>query len=189
MKLRRFKRYHANYWPTVKWLLILMVITFAFFRGYKVSVDNLSYQVGKETQAHIEDLRQERDYLKEEVNKLNEQNNELKKQVSLPQEVKVASYIKHKFGNSANQALAVFRCESGLRPTARGYNSPGLGSDWGVAQINDKFHKVRFEKMFGVPFEEGITNYRLNIDYAKYLYDHNGWQSWSASARCHGMMG
>lgn len=92
----------------------------------------------------------------------------------------VRFYIKKYFGDVAPTAEKVFTCESGLNPQAAGANS-GLhaGSvDRGVAQVNDKFHKARFEKMYGIPFEIGAHDIDMNLKYAKFLYDNSGWNPW-----------
>jgi hypothetical protein len=94
----------------------------------------------------------------------------------------VRFYIRKHFPqNEWARAEQVFTCESGLNPQSAGTNQVGAhkGSiDRGVAQVNDKFHKARFEKMYGIPFEVGAHDIELNLRYARYLYDHSGWGPW-----------
>ena len=116
--------------------------------------------------------------LQNENYKIKQENAEFKRRSQLPLREKVISEIRSVFQGHASEAQEIFACESNLDPTRVHVNNVGFGSDHGVAQINDKWHKSRFEKMFGVKFEEGIYNFKLNIAYAKYLYDHSGFAPW-----------
>lgn len=123
------------------------------------------------------------------VNQLASENQNLEEKLSgstqnaAPETTKavVRYYLNKYFGDQAATAEKVFTCESGLRPNAVHVNNPGLGTDNGVAQLNDRWHKARFEKMYNVPFEVGAYDVSLNIQYAKSLYDHSGWGAWVCS--------
>jgi hypothetical protein len=85
--------------------------------------------------------------------------------VRLPDEVE--EFVRAVFGKEADNALKVFRCESGLR--AQAYNKNTNGSiDVGVAQINS---------VHGVP-KRYLENYKINILVAKQIYDASGWNPW-----------
>lgn len=77
---------------------------------------------------------------------------------------------------TVQQALRVFRCESGLRPAAVNDKNTNKTSDLGVAQINS-VHKVpaRF-----------LKNPKVNIAVARQLYDEQGWTPWNSSKHCWG---
>ena len=92
----------------------------------------------------------------------------------------VVKLIDQVFGPEAEKAKKVFNCESGYNPFNYHINKDG-SLDGGVAQVNNRWHKERFEKMFGVPFEIGVYVPELNVQYAKYLWDHSGPNPWVCS--------
>jgi hypothetical protein len=77
----------------------------------------------------------------------------------------------------------VARCESTFRHTnpdtgavTRGYVNP---ADVGVMQINEYYHGETAERM-GLE----LTDLNDNLAYARYLYEREGTQPWSASRAC-----
>jgi hypothetical protein len=76
--------------------------------------------------------------------------------------------IRHVFGKDAEDALKVFKCESGLKPSA--FNGVNTNGSWdaGVAQINS-VHGIN--KKF-------LLNSQINIRVAKVLFDEQGWTPW-----------
>ncbi len=87
------------------------------------------------------------------------------------------------FGTSSPM-VDVARCES----TFRQFNSDGdilrgivNSKDVGVFQINEKFHLEKSKEM-------GYDIYSIdgNIQYARYLYDHQGLKPWKWSKDCWG---
>ena len=92
----------------------------------------------------------------------------------------VISLIDRVFGSEAEKAKSVSKCESGFSPFNKHVNKDG-SVDGGVFQINNKWHKARFENMFGVPFEIGVYVPELNVQYAKFLWDHSGPNPWVCS--------
>lgn len=93
-------------------------------------------------------------------------------------------------GQFPRSAQPVARCivkrESGGDPRAI---SPT--HDYGLFQINRKAHKRNFEARYGVAFEKGALDPRLNGKYARYLYDYyrshggTGWEPWAGGRyRC-----
>lgn len=78
--------------------------------------------------------------------------------------------------------VAVARCESGFRQyekDGRVLKSHYGTDDWGVFQINKKYHLADARKMgMDVDTLEG------NIAYAKYLYKKNGLRDWKWSRKC-----
>ena len=142
---------------------------------------------GDMAEAQINTLTQNIIVQSEVVTKLANENITLKEKLDFSSSLQTTSavkdltrfYLKKYFGDKALLAEKVFTCESGLNPQAIHINKPGLGGDYGIAQINDKWHKARFEQMFGVKFEVGIHDYDLNIRYAKFLYDNSqGFSPW-----------
>lgn len=91
----------------------------------------------------------------------------------------VEFYINKYFGKDATRAEKVFTCESGLNPERTHVNKPGLGTDSGVAQINDKTWKPIFERVMNEPFDIGSHDIQDNIKFAKYIFDRsNSFQDW-----------
>lgn len=85
--------------------------------------------------------------------------------------------IRQAFGDKANQALKVARCESGLVPNARSKTSTATG----VFQIL----KGTWQANTNEPWSK-VSDAPTNIMVAKKLYDNRGWQPWKASIKCHG---
>lgn len=83
---------------------------------------------------------------------------------------KVEGLIRDIFGTDADVALAIARAESGLRCDAVGdrHLSP---SSYGVFQIRAFINR---------PGIEELTDCETNIRYAKFMFDRQGWQPWSA---------
>lgn len=82
-----------------------------------------------------------------------------------------------------HEAVEVASCESGLKhysngTTTRGFINP---KDVGVFQINLYYHEEQAKKM-----DLNLLKPEDNIQYAKYLYDKNGWRDWAWSKPCHG---
>jgi len=75
--------------------------------------------------------------------------------------------IKKVFGKHYEEAILIFKCESGLRANATGHNTNG-STDSGIAQINS-VHKVS---------ERYLLNPDINLLVAKQIYDAQGWNPW-----------
>jgi hypothetical protein len=84
----------------------------------------------------------------------------------------VEEYVRAVFGKEANNALKVFRCESGLKASAKGTNKNG-STDVGIAQINS-VHGIR---------EKWLKNYKINILVAHQLWEEQGWGPWVCSRK------
>jgi hypothetical protein len=87
--------------------------------------------------------------------------------------------IKAVFGKDGEDALAVARCESHLRPSVcnDGMNSNGT-ADCGLFQVNS---------IHGID-RKYLTNQTINIQVAKMLFDDQGWEPWRSSNACHHML-
>lgn len=95
-----------------------------------------------------------------------------------PQQL-IEDEIRRVFGDKADEAIMVARCESklGLYKCNDGLNSNG-SVDCGVFQINS-IHGVS---------RKWLDNYKINIQIAKQLYDeHGNWSAWYSSRSCHGL--
>jgi hypothetical protein len=93
----------------------------------------------------------------------------------------VVSYVRSYFEKTPILA-EVARCESQFRQFDKSgdvLRGRAVAADVGVMQINEYYHKATAEKM-------GIDLHSIdgNLKYAKYLYDKQGTQPWSASAPC-----
>ena len=85
----------------------------------------------------------------------------------------VEDAIRANFGDVADQAIRVARCESGLDPTAV---SPG-GGNWGLFQINS-VHRGSFESVTGRPWSD-VVDPDANAAFAAWLYQSSGgWGPW-----------
>jgi hypothetical protein len=175
--IRKPRKY--RFWKSV-WVLIVFMV-FIAFAGHKTKIAEV-----KDVQAQT--FQQEASTATQQLEEVASENEELKRKLENSSKVQtddrtkelVRFYIKKYFGADSDRAERVFTCESGLSPKAAGTNT-GLhaGSvDRGVAQINDKFHKARFEKMYGISFEIGAHDIDMNLKYAKFLYDHSGFNPW-----------
>lgn len=88
--------------------------------------------------------------------------------------------IRQVFGDKAEEAIKVAKCESGLRAVSNeGLNKNG-SVDAGVFQVNQSAHRVA---------KKWLMNSAINIRIAKQLYDEQGWNPWYSSKKCHGLSG
>ena len=82
----------------------------------------------------------------------------------------IASYIKEVFGKDSDKAFKLLSCEnSALNPKALNDNTTwgGVGKDYGVFQINNKWQ--------GVSNEAFLYDWRTNIDMAYSIYSRDGY--------------
>lgn len=80
------------------------------------------------------------------------------------------------YGKDAQIALAVFQCESGLNPNAINRDNwlwGGKGEDHGIAQVNDFYHKNKFDSV------DQLYDPVFNIKLAKKIWQQSGWTAWS----------
>jgi len=79
------------------------------------------------------------------------------------------------FGDKADEARKVAKCESNMNPLAHNKKT----DDRGIFQINYKtWHKV-----FG---DVNYFDYDTNVKLAKQIYDRSGnWNPWRSSNKCH----
>lgn len=165
------------------WLIgfALVLAVIAVGHGVKMYLAERAARLDAERHALIlsQELEGQRDANYAIYAKLEQQPEDRGRHVSAEGKTYIASLVKKYFGTQSETALRVFNCESGLSPfNVNTKNAPGLGIDAGVAQINERWHKERFERMYGVPYEIGIYDPDLNLQYAKYLWDHSGPGPW-----------
>lgn len=88
----------------------------------------------------------------------------------------IVAYIESLWGARAQQAIAVFNCESGLNPnafnpeTASKLKGITKFSSYGVAQIN-------------AAFDERLYDYKFNLDVAYQMYLNRGWRPWTCARK------
>jgi hypothetical protein len=88
--------------------------------------------------------------------------------------VTIEDKIRAMFPEDPDRAVAIAKCESGMRANAfNGKNTNG-SFDSGLYQINS-VHGYSKEKLFDVDF---------NLKIARKLYDRNGWGDWYSSKHC-----
>jgi hypothetical protein len=88
----------------------------------------------------------------------------------------VEATIRSWFPEVGDTAVAVARCESGLDPSAQspsGYR--------GLFQLSPS-HASSFAAVTGRDFEDAWDEAGPNSQYARYLYDRQGWAPWGACA-------
>lgn len=175
---RRGRPRKQSSWGTTRAVIFVIIVTFiamlanwgAMYLEHNFRMSFVNEVVAKEAKEDRLELLEENSVLKEKLERSS------KAQVDDRTKEIVRYYLKEYFKEAAPVAEKVFTCESGLNPNAKNVNGGAhAGSvDRGVAQINDKFHKARFEKMYGVSFEVGAHDIQLNLKYAAYLYHASG---------------
>lgn len=159
-------------WKTVISLMVIMAtIAFIGHQSRAADIANIKVQAYQEQSQskdeRLEQLVKDNQALKEKL----EASSQIKVDDRTKEIVKV--YIEQYFGLAANQAERVFTCESGLSPNAVHVNAPGLGSDHGVAQLNDRTWRATFEKVEGVSFDLGSHDISHNLHFAAWIYNRN----------------
>lgn len=81
------------------------------------------------------------------------------------------------FPDLYDEATAVATCESRMDPNV----VSASGSFHGMWQIGERWHRERFEQVTGVPFEQGVYEPYYATQYARWLYDQQGWDPWSCA--------
>lgn len=84
--------------------------------------------------------------------------------------VEVMAYILEVFGDDADRAIAVAKCESGLRPNAINNKNTNGTIDHGIFQINSVHEKKR-----GSAFK---SDWKANVRVAKQIFDEQGFRPW-----------
>lgn len=182
--MKKSKIMPKQYKFRAKWSVITILIIFGVltFLGYQYGIkaekasqlDYFKSQVEKKD-SKLEELIRENEDLRNKIN--------ASAKIETKETTKKLSryYIEKYFGNVATKIEKVMTCESNLNNQLIHVNKPGLGVDRGIYQLNDKWHKDRFEKMFNIQFEIGAHDFQLSTLYAKYLYEHSGLNPWVCS--------
>lgn len=92
----------------------------------------------------------------------------------------ITQEIHQVFGDKAEEATKVFRCESNLEA-----NAASRSGDFGIGQINLKAH---WNKIRGQTREDKIANLynpSYNISFSHSLYLAQSWNPWRSSRHCH----
>lgn len=177
------RRRRNNKFKATRTVIAIIFMTFIALIIYFILYHNLSEMLVDKAEARMASVYRQQTVELASANQTLQDKLKGTKSLQTSTSVKALSkyYIKKYFGNDADKAERIFTCESGLNPQAININQ-GIhagSADRGIAQINDKFHKARFEKMFGVPFEIGAHDTDMNIKYAKFLYDNSkGFGPW-----------
>lgn len=80
------------------------------------------------------------------------------------------AYIVEAFGDKADEAIWLSKCESGLRRDAVNDKNSNGSTDYGVFQINS-IHTKRYGEAFK-------TDWKANVQVAKKIYDAQGFTPW-----------
>ena len=102
----------------------------------------------------------------------------------------IMSYIVEVFGDDAMQALKIAECESRFNPKQIGdehlmsiNNQTGelIGDSIGIFQVrtgDTNWNRAKANGMSAEEFRAKLKNWEYNIDYAKTIFDRNGWEAW-----------
>lgn len=91
----------------------------------------------------------------------------------------VEEEIRLVFGKDAENAIKVAKCESGMRVAAVNDKNTNGSTDVGLFQINS-VHGIK---------AKWLKNQSIQIRVAHQLFLEQGWNPWSASNKCHGLLG
>lgn len=177
IKKARIMPYNNKFkqWPSV-WILIgFMVLVAAFGRSWGV-IEEKSKQMDYFKQKFEEKDKRVEDVLKENAELREKLENSSKVQVPEATKNVVRFYLQKYFGDKADEAEKIVQCESGFSNLILNKNNNGT-VDRGIFQLNS-VHANRFAKMYGIDYETGAHDFELNVKYAKFLYDNQGWQPW-----------
>lgn len=177
-QLKCGKKRKNNYKGSVIILLIFITLIAIFCRVVKVQAEDVAgikIQAIKEVHAQVLDKNEQ----------LIRDNDELKAKLDASSRIEtsettkalVRAKIKQYFGDKAAEAEKVFTCESGLNNMVVNTRNTNGSVDRGVPQINS-IHAKRFKEMYGIDYNIGAHDIDLSLQYAKFLYDHQGWTPW-----------
>jgi len=107
----------------------------------------------------------------------------------MTQKEEIEAYIVEVFGKDAKSAKIVAECESKLKPQAVGdtnlmvnYQGEVVGDSIGVFQIRTggkNFNRAKANGMTADEFRTYLKDYKNNVDYAKKIFDKQGWGPWT----------
>jgi len=181
----RTKHHHSGiHWPSLLGLLTCIAITFAIGIGFtKADKANLTAQASEasaeQSQAETQAVFADKQALLEQNQILQDRLDHKTGTVASETIKQLSIYYIHKYFPEDQWEMAekIARCESGLSNMAVNDRNTNGSTDRGLWQINS-VHADRFEKMYGVKWEVGAHDFELSTRYAKFLYDHQGFQPW-----------
>lgn len=91
----------------------------------------------------------------------------------------IIEFIKQTFGkDNADDAIAIAKCESGLRPKAVNHNTDSNQTiDYGLFQINNHWQEIDNTSF--------LFDYKINTLMAKKIFDNRGgnWSAWACATK------
>jgi len=90
----------------------------------------------------------------------------------------VEQLIRSRFGDDADVAVAIARCESGLRPDAVGDHAIAYVQDG--AEYGKSYGPFQIRHLPGRPSPDRLLDPSFNIEYAYNLFKRSSWYPWSA---------
>ena len=100
----------------------------------------------------------------------------------------IMAYIVQVFGDDAFDAIQIAKCESGLNPETIGdtnlmshNNGELVGDSIGIFQVRtggEGWNRAKANGMSAEEFRVYLKDYKKNIDYAKTIFDQEGWSPW-----------
>src|SRR3990167_8232760 len=170
-------------WKATNSVLFIIFLTFIFLViSLKVQDIGISLAIAELDSKYISKQMELNEKLIRENQELRDKLENSEK-IQVPEATKnvVRYYLQKYFGDKADEAEKIFKCESGLSPTSLHINRAGLGADYGVAQLSSKYQKANFEKFIGIPFEIGAYDIEMNLRFAAHLHKEQGFQPWVCS--------
>jgi hypothetical protein len=108
----------------------------------------------------------------------------------LSQEQKIIMYIVEVFGEDSVQAIKIAECESRFNPHTIGdthlmsnnaQTGEWIGDSIGIFQVRtggSDWNRANANGLSVEEFRARLHDYKYNIDYAKTIFDRNGWEAW-----------
>ena len=106
----------------------------------------------------------------------------------ITQKEEIINYITEVFGEDAEEAILIAKCESKLIPDRIGdehlmsFNGEEwIGDSIGIFQVRTGgagWNRARANGMSVAEFRANLKDYKYNVDYAKTIFDRSGWDAW-----------
>ncbi len=189
MKNYKFKRvgrpkkqhgYRSAFW------ILVVAFSLAFICPVIKDISIVQPAIASATDSMQEYKNYQVSSLEEENELLREKLDRSLKSVTSETTKSLAKFYIHKYFPQSEWANAekISYCESGMNPMSLNEKNKNGSVDRGMFQINS-VHAKRFESMYGVNWTIGAHDLDLSTKYAKFLYDHSGWNPWVCSKVVH----
>lgn len=169
----KFKAHMSLFWILV--VTLISVISYSGVNDVLVVQPAIASAIDKQltySNFHASSVEEENELLRQKIERSNK--------VATPETTKqlVRFYIHKYFPQSQwETAEKVATCESGMNPMSINDKNTNGSTDRGAFQINS-VHAARFTAMYGVDWKIGAHDIDSSVKYARFLWDHSGWNPW-----------